>query len=103
MTPNPKGKSFETDYFIKEDMENRHRISEENKRKQKSEKEAALKNLHFMKCPKCGHDLITKRISYIDIDQCENCGTLVLAPKDVDKFLAEEKSILKSLVDFFKG
>ncbi|MCA9507185.1 MAG: zf-TFIIB domain-containing protein, partial [Myxococcales bacterium] len=61
-----------------------------------------LKALHYMKCPKCGHDLETKRISYVDVDQCSSCGVIVLEPDNVERFIAEERSVLKSLIDFFK-
>lgn len=97
-----KGKNFEADYFLKEDLENKHRLLEEEKQKKQQAEEAKLKNLHYMKCPLCGHDLSEKRFGYIDIIHCQNCDTLVLAKNDVEKFLTEEKSILKSLVDFLK-
>lgn len=97
-----KGKNLEEDYFIREDLASKHKLKVEHERERKKAHDQELKELHYMKCPKCGHDLLTKRMSYIDIDQCGSCGTLVLAPKDVDRFIAEEKSILKGLIDFFK-
>jgi ribosomal protein L32 len=97
-----KGKDLEADYFIRENSVSRHRLSEERKREHKKAHDQELKALHFMKCPKCGHDLETKRLSYIDVDQCTSCGALVLAPDDIDRFITEEKSILKTFIDFFK-
>ncbi len=97
-----KGKSFETDYFIRENATSKHKFDQEQKKKNKKAHDEELKALHFMKCPKCGHDLETKRMSYIDVDQCTSCGVLVLEPDNVDRFIAEEQSILKSLIDFFK-
>lgn len=97
-----KGKDFETDYFAREDLAKKHRLSEEKKRQHKKEYDEELKALHFMKCSKCGHDLETKRLSYIDIDQCTSCGAIVLDQDDIEKFIAEEKSILKAFIDFFK-
>jgi ribosomal protein L37AE/L43A len=98
-----KGKDLEADYFIREDAVSKHRLSEEHKRQHKKALDEKLKALHHMKCPKCGHDLETKRLSYIDIDQCTSCGSIVLAPVDIDRFIAEEKSILKTFIDFFKS
>ena len=97
-----KGKDFEADYFNRENLASKHRIDEQEKRLKKKEEDEELKALHYMKCPKCGHDLATKRLSYIDIDQCSSCGVLVLKPEDVDRFIAEERSILKAFIDFFK-
>lgn len=98
-----KGKNFETEYFIREDSAAQHKNKLEQQRKNLKTQDEALKALHFMKCPKCGHDLITKRMSYIDIEQCTSCGVLVLEANNVDKFIAEEKSILKTLIDLFKS
>ena len=97
-----KGKDFEADYFIRENEASKHRLSEKNRREQQKEQAEKLKALHYMKCPRCGNDLKTKRLTYIDVNQCPACGVLVLAPEDVDKFLAEEKSVLKTFIDFFK-
>lgn len=97
-----KIKDLEADYFNKENADNKHRIQEEQKREQKQESDEERRALHHMKCPKCGHDLMKKRLSYIDVDQCTSCGALVLMPEDIDNFITEEKSILKTFIDFFK-
>jgi uncharacterized protein len=97
-----KGKDFETDYFMREEAAFKHKLSEENRRQQKKDHDEELKILHFMKCPKCGHDLVNKRMTYIDIDQCSSCGILVLKPEDIDRFIDEERSVLKPFIDFFK-
>lgn len=98
-----KGKDLETDYFIREEGIKKHKLSEDRRREQEKLHDEDIKALHFMKCPKCGNDLHTRRMSYIDIDQCSSCGVLVIKPEDVEKFVAEEKSILKSFIDFFKS
>ncbi len=98
-----KGKDLEADYFTRENLASKHIIDEQERRKHLKAHDEELKALHYMKCPKCGHDLETKRMSYIDIDQCSSCGVLVLKPEDVDRFVAEEKSILKAFIDFFKS
>jgi ribosomal protein L32 len=97
-----KGKDLENEYFMREDLANKHKAEQEKMRQQKKQHDQELQALHFMKCPKCGHDLETKRMSYIDVDQCSSCGAIVLAHDDIDRFVAEEKSILKVLIDFFK-
>lgn len=32
-----------------------------------------LKDLHYMKCPKCGHDLKVEALDGIEIDRCTFC------------------------------
>jgi ribosomal protein L32 len=98
-----KGKDLEADYFNRENAASTHRVNETLRREHKKEQDEELRALHYMKCPKCGHDLMTKRMTYIDVEQCSSCGVLVLRPDDIDRFIAEEKSLLKSFIDFFKS
>lgn len=53
----------------------RARLERERKRGAREEEEARrrLKELHFMKCPKCGHDLKTEDLDGIEIDRCTFC------------------------------
>lgn len=98
-----KNKDFETDYFLRENESSKYRMREDNLRREKKAIEDKNKALHYMKCPKCGHDLVKKQMTLIEVDQCSSCGVLVLKPDDIDKFISDEKSILKSLIDFFKS
>ena len=96
-----KGKDLENDYFIRENAVSKHKADMEREQKKHEIDEEKLKALHFMKCSKCGHDLETKRMTYVDVEQCTSCGALVIEANQIDKFIAEEKSILKSLIDLF--
>jgi uncharacterized protein len=98
-----KNKDFEADYFLKENEASKHRQHEENLKQEKIAADEQNKALHYMKCPRCGHDLLKKRMTQIEVEQCSSCGVLVLKPEDIDNFVADEKSILKSLIDFFKA
>ena len=63
----------EDEYFIKADAEllkaQRARLDEE---RAKSEKEQRQQT-HFMKCPKCGHDLREEAHGPVKIDRCGTC------------------------------
>ena len=54
-----------------------------------------LKDLHYMKCPKCGHDLKTETFFGVEIDRCTFCEGFFLDAGEVeDLFLnrrAEER------------
>ena len=97
-----KPKNFEADYFMRENAKNRRDLKKQEQRRAKKAHDEELRKIHSMKCPKCGHDLETVRMSYIDVDRCTSCGVLVLEADDIEKFIAEERSILKVLIDFFK-
>ena len=58
----------------------------------KSERER-LKALHYLKCPKCGHDLKPQQLSGIEIDRCTFCeGFFVDAGELEQLFLMREQS-----------
>lgn len=62
-----------------------------------------LKDLHYMKCPKCGHDLKVEALDGIEIDRCTFCeGFFVDAGELEQLFLvrkqSERQSFLRSLL-----
>lgn len=47
---------------------------EAERRAQETEDERRkIKDLHWMKCPKCGHDLKTQTLEGVEIDRCTFC------------------------------
>ena len=66
----PNGTSRnEGEYFAKRDAE---LLRQQRETLQKSAADAERKS-HYMKCPKCGYDLITGDWDGIQIDQCTHC------------------------------
>jgi uncharacterized protein len=62
-----------------------------------------VKDLHYMKCPKCGHDLKVEALDGIEIDRCTFCeGFFVDAGELEQLFLvrkqSERQSFLRSLL-----
>jgi predicted Zn-ribbon and HTH transcriptional regulator len=41
--------------------------------KEKAEETKRLKELHFMKCPKCGHDMKDEKLESVTVDRCTYC------------------------------
>jgi uncharacterized protein len=57
----------------------------------KSEERERTKALHFMKCPKCGHDLQTEAFEAIQIDRCTFCEGIFLDAGEIEQlFLKHE-------------
>jgi len=48
----------EEEYFVRIEQELRQQREEQKKKQASKEEKEKLKELHFMKCPKCGTDLI---------------------------------------------
>jgi len=41
--------------------------------KEKAEETKRLKDLHFMKCPKCGHDMKEEKLESVAVERCTHC------------------------------
>lgn len=96
----------ENDWF----RENEKKLLEEARRgreareKERLAKETAaerqrLRDLHYMKCPKCGHDLKTESLDGIEIDRCTFCeGFFVDAGELEQLFLARQQGQRQSFL-----
>lgn len=63
-----------------------------------AEKRAQLKALHFMKCPKCGHDLKEEDFSGVKIDVCSYCEGVFLDAGELEQVFLEREEERKSLL-----
>lgn len=80
-----KPTTAEEEYFAREEIEKRYKLAKELELRQKAEDLAALKAAHFMKCPKCGHDLSTIQFRGIDVDRCFHCHGTFLDEGELEK------------------
>lgn len=51
-----------------------------------------LKDAHFMKCPKCGHDLEAESLDGIEIDRCSFCEGVFFDAGELDRLFLAKKS-----------
>ena len=56
----------------------REKRGEERAAHEKAEETRRLKDLHFMKCPKCGHDMAAQSIQGVSIERCGFCEGVYL-------------------------
>ena len=64
----------EDEYFARRDAE----LLRQQREAARRSADEAVRRTHFMKCPKCGYDLITGDWHGIQIDQCTHCHGLWL-------------------------
>jgi ribosomal protein L37AE/L43A len=63
--------------------------------KERSEQEKAhRKQTHWMKCPKCGHDLKETERGNVVVDLCAECGGMFLDSGELDILLAASQGSL---------
>jgi hypothetical protein len=61
-----------------------------------------LKDLHWMKCPKCGHDLKLEAFEGIEIDRCTFCEGFFMDAGEIEELFTKKQpqrqSFLKRLL-----
>ena len=71
------------------------RLARERREKERAEKEAAserqkLRQLHYMKCPKCGHDMKEEDLEGVKVDRCTHCEGLYFDAGELDRVFAKK-------------
>lgn len=72
------------------------RIAREKREQERSANEQAsvleaLKKQHFMKCPKCGHDLVEEALEGVSVDRCSFCEGLFFDAGELDHVLLKKE------------
>ncbi|HEX9985991.1 MAG TPA: zf-TFIIB domain-containing protein [Thermoanaerobaculia bacterium] len=86
-----KPSKAEDEYFARQEIERRKRWAQEQSQQMASGEKERLKELHFMKCPKCGMDLATIELHGVKVDQCGNCGGVFFDSGEVDQLLEADR------------
>ena len=80
----------EQEYFIKQEMERLRKLREEHQEKLAASDRAKMKELHFMRCAKCGQHMETTRLETVEIEICPDCGGIYLDAGELGKILDEK-------------
>lgn len=92
----------EEEYFARIEQEMKKKIAERTRGEASEEEREKLRELHFMKCPKCGMDLIEIDFKGMKIDECSSCRGLWLDAGEFDAMAKIEKPVLEKLFSIFK-
>ncbi|HLA77310.1 MAG TPA: zf-TFIIB domain-containing protein [Vicinamibacteria bacterium] len=85
------------------------RVAREKREKARAEKEKAeelvrLKQLHYLKCPKCGHDMKEETLDRVTVDRCTYCEGVFFDAGELDQVLLkkgeERKGFFRQLIGF---
>lgn len=55
--------------------------------KQRAGEEQRLRDLHHLKCPKCGHDMTVRHVEEIEVEQCGTCEGIFFDKGELDAIL----------------
>lgn len=92
----------EEEYIARMEFEKKKKIEQEKQKKMVEEDKKRLKELHFMKCPKCGMDLIEIEYKGIKIDECSSCLGVWLDAGELEAVSKLEKSYMDKFFSIFK-
>ena len=94
----------EEEFFAKQEFERRRKAAQELEKHLAAQELVRLKELHWMRCPKDGMELVEVEFHGVKVDQCSHCGGVFLDAGEMDDVAAAEKGgFLSSLGSFFKG
>lgn len=92
----------EEEYFARLEYEKKKKIEEERQRLLAEEEKKRLKELHYMRCPKCGMQLVEIDYKSIKLDKCTSCEGIWLDAGELEAVSKLEKGGLDKLFSVFK-
>jgi len=88
----------EEEYFKRRELEKMRSARLEAARKLADEEVQRLKELHWMRCPKCGMELQEIEYHGVMVDGCFSCGGMFFDRGEVEKVIeSEERGLLVRL------
>lgn len=92
----------EAEYIARMEYQRLKKLEEEKHQKLEAAEKKRLKELHHMRCPKCGMELIEIDYKDIKVDKCSGCEGIWLDAGELDAVAKMEKSGLDKLFGVFK-
>jgi len=92
----------EEEYFARMEFERRKKLEEEKHGKLKGEDKKRQKELHYMRCPKCGMELIEIDYKGVKVDKCSECEGVWLDAGELEAISRFENNVLVKFFSVFK-
>jgi hypothetical protein len=86
----------EDEYFVKQSAE----LVKARRRAAERDALEASRRQHYMKCPKCGADLVTEEYHGIQVDRCPECTGMWLDAGEAEDLLRREDA---GMIDIFRS
>lgn len=88
-----KPTSKEEEYMLQEELKRRRQVAQEAEAKLAEVERTRLKELHWMRCPKCGGELQEVDYRGVRIDQCSSCLGIYLDAGELAQLSAAEGGV----------
>ena len=96
-----KPSESEEEYFTRIEFERRKKIEKEKQEKLATEERNRLRDLHYMKCPKCGMDLLGMEFQGVKVDKCSGCSGVWLDAGELETVAKLETSKTEKIFGLF--
>ena len=91
----------EEEYFARQMFETKQKVEQEKQQNLAEVERQKAKELHFMKCPKCGMNLVEIDYKSIKVDRCSSCEGIWLDTGELARIVKLEKGALDRLFSVF--
>lgn len=91
----------EEEYFARQMFETKQKVEQEKQQNLAEAERQKAKELHFMKCPKCGMNLVEIDYKSIKVDRCSSCEGIWLDTGELARIVKLEKGALDRLFRVF--
>lgn len=98
-----KPSESEQEYFARIEYERRKKVEQGKQQALAAEEKKRLRDLHYMKCPKCGMDLIEIDYKSVKVDKCSGCDGVWLDAGELDTVSKLETSVAGRIFGLFSG
>ena len=97
-----KPSETEEEYFARIEIEKKKKLMEEKQKSIASDEQKELKELHYMRCPKCGMELTEIDYKKIKVDKCFSCQGVWLDAGELEAVSELDQSIMGKFFNVFK-
>lgn len=100
-------RKIEDEYFVREDTEKIKRSKERMRQEILERQERGIKELCYMRCPRCGRVLEEVIFRGLKIGRCNSCNGVWLDDGKLEKLARPgvrigEKTIIREIIDLFR-
>jgi hypothetical protein len=93
----------EDEYFARIEFEKRKKALEAKHSHMKKEEIKRLKEQHWMRCPKCGMEMVEITFEGIKVDKCSECLGIFFDNGEVDQLVGKNRpGFLSRMTEIFK-
>jgi len=94
-------KKREDEYFARKEFERRKKMLDEEHGKMKDEEKKKLKELHWMRCPKCGMEMLEINLEGIKVDKCTECSGYFFDKGELEQVIEKKTGFFNNLAKLF--